>query len=642
MKKIFSLSVLAFSLLGIISNQAYAVNWRNLGKSEAGEFFFDTDSLRGPQEDKKINIKLNVNGQTPDGTKSRLLSYSVNCNDSSLLMEALKYYDAADLSGSERIINVQAHKRFEAKPQSMSKQYVDAACGKLNSADASKAPPPSPEDAASNAKADDQMSTWGFTSTSLGEQYKIVEPRKPEYLITKMDKRPDGTVDLIEAVDLNSAVPDWNAPFNHWFVISRTGKPANESQGGKLTKSMIDPMPAKRLSYNCQEQYAPICKRGREIYFEKLALSNDPEDYKDTVDPSLAPNFLRLPASSRISSIMREWTRDENFSNGLHYDITAFLDLTRSFWAGNSGIWGFDGYRMNGMERERIVTRGGKEKGEIFKAKWRTVRDQFGALMTRIAISSGVPTAAVYEYFGFNEQVFWNPHSEPINSNNPQYSKKARENFKEYAGVFNGQVPDKVEWPPHLKGFPYTYTLDQLLQDYFPGQFKKYISRSSELATIRVKEESNLAAIKERQRKADEFAASPEGIKQAQQREAEQKRKEQEAEAALAKEYPYFAVISCGFTNQHINILSCFGGRVGSEIELRNGGAYGLYKINQIYNLGKESREGFVIDLKSNFAIKAQNSSDTLILGMKIYRRTDKSLLYNKQGAQWGTLMYKN
>jgi hypothetical protein len=77
-------------------------------------------------------------------------------------------------------------------------------------------------------------------------------------------------------------------------------------------------------------------------------------------------------------------------------------------------------------------------------------------------------------------------------------------------------------------------------------------------------------------------------------------------------------------------------------LELTNGQQYGLYKAWNISQLGREDRDGFRIDLNNNFAIKAQNSSDTLILGLKIVGAQTGKIYYQKQVAQYGVISIKN
>jgi murein DD-endopeptidase MepM/ murein hydrolase activator NlpD len=141
------------------------------------------------------------------------------------------------------------------------------------------------------------------------------------------------------------------------------------------------------------------------------------------------------------------------------------------------------------------------------------------------------------------------------------------------------------------------------------------------------KEQAEQAA---RQRRQDE-----------ERRQAERVERERAERARMASTFPYYALITCGFRGQHTNVLACFAGRVGTEIELRNGSRYGLYKVHEISGLGQESREGLRIDLQKKFELRAQNSDETLILGVKIVDRSTNETLFEKQVGRFGVISVK-
>ncbi|MFG6468042.1 hypothetical protein [Roseateles sp. BYS87W] len=113
--------------------------------------------------------------------------------------------------------------------------------------------------------------------------------------------------------------------------------------------------------------------------------------------------------------------------------------------------------------------------------------------------------------------------------------------------------------------------------------------------------------------------------------------------AAHAKEYPFYAVISCGMPN-HINILACFSrsNGVDTELKVKNGNDSQMYKVYNLRNAGKEERDGLHIDLRERFSIAAQNSSDSLILTVKIYDRMTGKVVYNDQAAKFGMVRVGN
>jgi murein DD-endopeptidase MepM/ murein hydrolase activator NlpD len=184
---------------------------------------------------------------------------------------------------------------------------------------------------------------------------------------------------------------------------------------------------------------------------------------------------------------------------------------------------------------------------------------------------------------------------------------------------------------------------------------------ASEEKTRREKEQLEQAARLQRQeaerRRAAELAAAEERARlekeQAEQaarqrRQDEERRQTERAEreraerARIANTFPYYALITCGFRGQHTNVLACFAGRVGTELELRNGQRYGLYKVHEISSLGQETREGLRIDLQRKFELRAQNSDDTLILGVKIIDRSTNETLFEKQVSRFGVISVKD
>lgn len=112
------------------------------------------------------------------------------------------------------------------------------------------------------------------------------------------------------------------------------------------------------------------------------------------------------------------------------------------------------------------------------------------------------------------------------------------------------------------------------------------------------------------------------------------------AEAAAARraelaEFPYVAFISCGMNGSHIAIAACFG---DTDLEVRNGSAYGLYKIYSLGDAGVETNRGLMIKLRRSFSIRAQNSDDTLVLGIEVQDASTRQVLFQQQAGQFRTI----
>lgn len=105
-----------------------------------------------------------------------------------------------------------------------------------------------------------------------------------------------------------------------------------------------------------------------------------------------------------------------------------------------------------------------------------------------------------------------------------------------------------------------------------------------------------------------------------------------------AGEQKYVAVVSCGYNNQHINVLACFA---NTELKLEIGGRTNLYKIHQIHTLGTERRDGLHIALPEHFRLTVQNSEKNLILGVTIYD-SQMRVVFEDKVAKYGVVSVQN
>lgn len=106
--------------------------------------------------------------------------------------------------------------------------------------------------------------------------------------------------------------------------------------------------------------------------------------------------------------------------------------------------------------------------------------------------------------------------------------------------------------------------------------------------------------------------------------------------------YPFTAVMTCGMNGfEHINLMACMGGPIGSEIEVQNGESYGLYKIHNIPSEWEQTERGVEIPLARNFSIKMQNSSQSLTMGLRIFD-TNGDIVFQRQAGYWGRIYVSN
>jgi hypothetical protein len=128
------------------------------------------------------------------------------------------------------------------------------------------------------------------------------------------------------------------------------------------------------------------------------------------------------------------------------------------------------------------------------------------------------------------------------------------------------------------------------------------------------------------------------GIRKAREAQAA-KREKQKIE--YAKKYPYYAVLSCEANGTHANIVACFsGGKYGADTDLNlNGKIFKPYNINQA---GDENSNGLAFDLKSDFSIVAQNTSDFLVLKLIITSRLTDKIVFQEEVGQYGVIRISN
>ncbi|AWI54165.1 hypothetical protein DEH84_12615 [Aquabacterium olei] len=123
------------------------------------------------------------------------------------------------------------------------------------------------------------------------------------------------------------------------------------------------------------------------------------------------------------------------------------------------------------------------------------------------------------------------------------------------------------------------------------------------------------------------------------QRAAEQRRRQ----AEYAREFPYTATLSCGMGGRHINIAACFTGKyTKTQLEVRNGTTYQMLQAWELGQAGNETGEGLVIPLRPNFSLKAQNTSESLILALTIKDNATGRVIYEKSAAQFGVVNARN
>lgn len=154
----------------------------------------------------------------------------------------------------------------------------------------------------------------------------------------------------------------------------------------------------------------------------------------------------------------------------------------------------------------------------------------------------------------------------------------------------------------------------------------------------------------------DEQKGRAQGVTAARYRELEDQREAAEArareaaaqreQADRARRFPYEAVLTCGMGSRHLNILACFAAEgsygVATELKLTRDGRSVVYKVFNLSEAGSQRGDGLHIDLTEDFALVAQNSHGTLVLGLKIVERQSGKVLYQDQVGKFGVLRVSN
>lgn len=119
---------------------------------------------------------------------------------------------------------------------------------------------------------------------------------------------------------------------------------------------------------------------------------------------------------------------------------------------------------------------------------------------------------------------------------------------------------------------------------------------------------------------------------------------EQKRRAEYAREFPYTATLSCGMNDRHINIMACMTGRgsLKSQLELNNGSQYKMYQPWEVTQAGRETTEGVVIPLRSDFKIKIQNVDETLLLSLKVVSNASGKVVFTKSASRFGLILVEN
>ena len=124
------------------------------------------------------------------------------------------------------------------------------------------------------------------------------------------------------------------------------------------------------------------------------------------------------------------------------------------------------------------------------------------------------------------------------------------------------------------------------------------------------------------------------------QQQKERTRLVKEDEVRQRRDYPYTAMISCGFQGQNFPVMACFE-KTELKVSYNNRSViYGAYDF-ATGRIGRDSQGVLNINLPKHFRVIAQNSQSSLILTVKILD-SKGAVVFEDQASQWGVVNIGN
>ena len=118
---------------------------------------------------------------------------------------------------------------------------------------------------------------------------------------------------------------------------------------------------------------------------------------------------------------------------------------------------------------------------------------------------------------------------------------------------------------------------------------------------------------------------------------------QRDSDLRTAKEFPYVMTLRCRVGNDHIGLEPCLrSDGVNTELELRNGGDYRMYKVHDVQSLGSHNPGGLEVNLRAKFTLKVQNASNTAVLDVIIKERASGAVKYQQSGGHFKVVAVQN
>lgn len=124
----------------------------------------------------------------------------------------------------------------------------------------------------------------------------------------------------------------------------------------------------------------------------------------------------------------------------------------------------------------------------------------------------------------------------------------------------------------------------------------------------------------------------------------ERARQLQNERSERARDYPFYAVVSCGFRGSSMTLAACFVGDAQTTISIQTKQINREVQYFNFQSVGRfiNNETALRIDLPSSYSIMAQNANDTLSVRLEIRRTIDNSLVYSEdQGRLFGVVAHR-
>ena len=249
-------------------------------------------------------------------------------------------------------------------------------------------------------------------------------------------------------------------------------------------------------------------------------------------------------------------------------------------------------------------------------------------------------------------EIIWDSFGISLNNEGTGLASRMGDN------ISKGRLDAGEFWlrrPSNYRGVNLPYNAmgpDVLFNQFFPKFINEYDQNISKIISKATDYENQQLELSKKREERNQWLKTADGQKFLAEEDAKRKKAAEDRiahaaaeRARIAKEFPFYAEITCnngGYGNFQIH--SCFSGSPNVIFELTNGKEYKFFSLPDIMDLAAKemSDSAVIIDLRSNYKIRMQNAGDTWILGLRIFRRNDNTVLFQRKVTGFGVISANN